>query len=78
MLMFVICLKALTRKEIDPVLDKLREHLITKNVAAEVATQLCESVAVQMEGQILGSFQRVASVIKDTLSEALVQVMVFT
>lgn len=70
--MFLV--KALTRKEIDPVLDKLREHLITKNVAAEVATQLCESVAVQMEGQVLGSFQRVASVIRDTLSDALVQV----
>lgn len=55
-------------------LDKLREHLITKNVAAEVATQLCKSVAVQMEGQILGSFQRVASVIRETLSDALVQV----
>ncbi|OQR79597.1 signal recognition particle receptor subunit alpha-like [Tropilaelaps mercedesae] len=67
--------KALTRAEIDPVLDKLREHLITKNVAAEVATQLCESVAVQMDGQILGSFQRVASVIKETLSASLVQVL---
>ncbi|XP_022657628.1 signal recognition particle receptor subunit alpha-like [Varroa jacobsoni] len=67
--------KALTRAEVDPVLDKLREHLITKNVAAEVATQLCKSVAVQMEGQILGSFQRVASVIRETLSDALVQVL---
>lgn len=66
--------QALTRAEVDPVLDKLREHLITKNVAAEVATQLCKSVAVQMEGQILGSFQRVASVIRETLSDALVQV----
>ena len=66
--------KALTRDDIDPVLEKLREHLITKNVAAEVASSLCDSVAVQMEGQVLGTFQRVATVIRDTLSDALVQV----
>ncbi|XP_018495413.1 signal recognition particle receptor subunit alpha homolog [Galendromus occidentalis] len=67
--------KALTRADVDPVLEKLREHLITKNVAAEVASSLCDSVALQMEGQVLGTFQRVASVIRDTLSEALVQVL---
>ena len=40
----------------DPVLEKMKEHLITKNVAAEIAVKLCNSVAAKLEGKTIGTF----------------------
>lgn len=46
--------KALTEESMRPVLDKLQDHLIGKNVAAEIATKLCDSVATKLEGKVRG------------------------
>ncbi|CAG9583037.1 unnamed protein product [Danaus chrysippus] len=67
--------KALTEDSMRPVLDKLRDHLIAKNVAADIANKLCDSVAVKLEGKVLGTFESVATTIKATLTEALVQIL---
>ena len=46
--------KSLTRVDIEPVISKMQDHLIAKNVAADVAAKLCESVANNLEGKVLG------------------------
>ncbi|VDO75087.1 unnamed protein product [Onchocerca flexuosa] len=66
--------KKLTAEDIKPVLDKMRETLIAKNVAAEPAEKLCQSVEVKLEGKVVGTFSRVASIVKESVREALVQV----
>lgn len=76
--------KSLTRDDMEPVLEKMRDHLIgmmshfslsrhlysatckerffslyhstAKNVAAEIASQLCDSVAKKLEGKVMGTF----------------------
>lgn len=35
-----------------PCLEKLRDHLISKNVAADISVKLCESVAAKLEGKV--------------------------
>lgn len=35
-----------------PVLDKMKDHLIAKNVAAEIAGKLCDSVAAKLNGKV--------------------------
>jgi signal recognition particle receptor subunit alpha len=35
-----------------PVLDKLKDHLIAKNVAADISHKLCVSVAAKLEGKV--------------------------
>lgn len=35
-----------------PALEKLKEHLVTKNVAIEIATKLCDSVSSKLEGKV--------------------------
>lgn len=35
-----------------PVLEKLRDHLISKNVAADIAQKLCNSVSEKLEGKV--------------------------
>ncbi|XP_064471703.1 signal recognition particle receptor subunit alpha-like [Ornithodoros turicata] len=67
--------KSITAEDMRPVLDKLKDHLIAKNVAADVAQKLCESVAGKLEGKVLGTFVGVASTVKSTLVEALVQLL---
>jgi len=67
--------KQLTDADVQPVINKMREHLIGKNVAAEVADNLCQSVASKLEGKVLGSFSTVHRTVKDTLTESLVQLL---
>lgn len=67
--------KNLTQDDIKPALDKLRDHLIGKNVAADIANKLCDSVAIKLEGKVLGTFDTIASTVKNTLTDALVQIL---
>ncbi|CAG9538344.1 unnamed protein product [Cercopithifilaria johnstoni] len=67
--------KKLTAEDIKPVLDKMRETLIAKNVAAEPAEKLCQSVEMKLEGKVVGTFSRVASIVKESVREALVQLL---
>ncbi|BES93791.1 Signal recognition particle receptor [Nesidiocoris tenuis] len=67
--------KNLTKQDMRPVLEKLQDHLITKNVAADIANKLCDSVAAKLEGKVLGTFDSVATTVKTTMTESLVQIL---
>ncbi|KAM6432412.1 signal recognition particle receptor subunit alpha [Liasis olivaceus] len=67
--------KSLSRDDMEPVLEKMKDHLIAKNVAAEIAVQLCESVAKKLEGKVMGTFTTVTSTVKQALQESLVQIL---
>ena len=67
--------KQLTMSDIEPVIAKMRDHLIGKNVASDVASKLCDSVAAKLEGKVLGTFNSVHRTVKDTLFEALIQLL---
>ena len=58
-----------------PVLDKLKDHLISKNVATVISGKLCDSVKVKLEGKVLGTFQSLTSTVKASLTESLVQIL---
>jgi len=58
-----------------PVLSKFKETLITKNVASEIADELCQSVCTSLEGKTMSSFSRVRSTVKTTLEEALMRIL---
>jgi len=67
--------KTLTQDDIAPVLKKMKDHLIAKNVASEVADKLCTSVASKLEGKVLGTFSSVSSAVKQSLQEACLQIL---
>lgn len=67
--------KNLTFDDMQPVLDKMKDHLIAKNVATDISMKLCESVAAKLEGKVLGTFDSVASTVKQTLTDSLVQIL---
>merc|ERR1712107_888950 len=67
--------KPLTREDLSPVLEKLRDNLIGKNVASEVASDLIESVMVKLEGSVMGTFQSLQRTVKDTLTVSLMKLL---
>jgi len=67
--------KALTREDLEPVLAKLRDNLIGKNVASEVAASLTESVMVKLEGSVMGTFQFLERTVKDALTQSLMKLL---
>jgi len=67
--------KALTREDLEPVVSKLRDNLVSKNVASEVAMSLCESVSSKLEGSVMGTFQSVQRTVRDTLTESLLKLL---
>ena len=67
--------KPLGRDRLLPVLEAVKEHLITKNVAAEIADNLCGSVLEQLEGKTLSSFTTVRSAVQQALRDSLSQIL---
>ncbi|KAJ3362991.1 hypothetical protein GGF31_001286 [Allomyces arbusculus] len=66
--------RALTRADLEPVLAKMENHLIGKNVAAEVTRDLLESVAVALEGKRIGwtsVYQHIRQALEDRLQRIL-------
>lgn len=67
--------KTLSGDDVAPALEKLKDHLISKNVAAEVAAQICDSVSKKLEGKVLGTFTTVNSTVKNALEESLLTLL---
>jgi len=67
--------KALTREDLEPVIAKLRDNLIAKNVASDVSVNLCDSVSSKLEGSVMGTFQSINRTVKDALTESLMKLL---
>jgi signal recognition particle receptor subunit alpha len=48
--------KTLTKEDLAPVLQEMEKHLMSKNVAKDIAEKLCESVGNALVGKKLGGF----------------------
>ncbi|KAH8265742.1 hypothetical protein KR026_009386 [Drosophila bipectinata] len=71
----IVGAKTMTLAELQPALEKMRDHLISKNVAAEIAAKLCDSVASSLEGKQMGTFDSVAGQVKEALTQSLVRIL---
>ncbi|CAH1797097.1 unnamed protein product [Owenia fusiformis] len=71
----LVSAKTLTHDDIQPIMEKMKDHLIAKNVAADIAQKLCDSVASKLEGKVLGTFSGVTSTVKTALQEACIQLL---
>lgn len=49
--------KILTEKDLQPVLEGMKQHLMKKNVAREISEKICESVGESLIGKKVGGFQ---------------------
>ncbi|GBC03987.1 hypothetical protein RclHR1_05440005 [Rhizophagus clarus] len=67
--------KEITEQDLVPVLAKMKEHLINKNVAADIAAHLCDSVARNLVGQKTGSFKSIQSTVKQSMEMSLKRIL---
>jgi len=49
--------KALTDKDLQPVLSVMKEHLMKKNVAKEIADKVCDGIGKEMLGKKIYGYQ---------------------
>lgn len=49
--------KVLTEDDLKPVLEGMKQHLMKKNVAKEIAEKVCEGVGESLVGKKVGGFQ---------------------
>jgi len=67
--------KELTEDAMKPMLDKYREHLISKNVASEIAERIIDSVKSKLIGQTIGTFASIKTAVFNGIEESLVQIL---
>lgn len=67
--------KVLTRDDLAPALKTFREALMGKNVAAEIADKIVESVAISLENKNLGALTTIHQTVKKSIEESLTRVM---
>ena len=61
--------KVLTQEDLQPVMDELINLLMEKNVAKEIAENLCESVKKGLLNIKTGSFTTISTTVKEALKE---------
>lgn len=67
--------RVLSREDIAPSLEQLRDQLVAKNVAVEIAQRVCDSVAEQLMGTSVGAFERVYPRVRSALEEVCSRVL---
>lgn len=50
--------QVLDDEDLQPLMTDMRQLLVTKNVAADIADKLCDSVAESLRGTTVGKFSR--------------------
>ncbi|CAI5509381.1 unnamed protein product [Closterium sp. Naga37s-1] len=61
--------------DIEPSLKVLKDRLMTKNVAEEIAEKLCRSVASSLVGSKHASFTRISSTVQAAMEDALTRIL---
>lgn len=67
--------KELTSDVLEPVLKKLSDLLVQKNVSAEIAGKISESVGASLAGQKVGTFASVTNLVNEAMEEALTRIL---
>lgn len=67
--------KTLTQDDLEKTLEATQTHLISKNVAPEVAEKLCETVKTSLLGSKTKNWTSVDATVKDAMADALRRVL---
>ncbi|KAE9406793.1 signal recognition particle binding protein [Gymnopus androsaceus JB14] len=67
--------KVLTEQDLKPVLDAMKQHLMKKNVAMEIADKVCEGVGESLVGKKVGGFQSTNGAVRMALSTSITRIL---
>lgn len=67
--------RELDEQDFAAIIPNLREKLITKNVAVEVAEHVCKSVETSLKGTKIGTFESLHGVVEQSMMDALRRIL---
>lgn len=67
--------KVLTKEDLRPVLADMEKHLMSKNVAKDIAEKLCDAVGSAIVGKKLGGLTSVKSEVERALSDSMTRIL---
>lgn len=67
--------KVLQDEDLQPLMQAMRSLLVTKNVASNIADQLCASVADTLKGTTVGKFSRTSTAVRQAMEAALTRIL---
>ncbi|KAI5124344.1 hypothetical protein M0805_008951 [Coniferiporia weirii] len=67
--------KVLTENDLKPVLEGMKQHLMKKNVAKDIADKVCEGVGEGLVGKKVGGFQTINAAVRQALSTSLTRIL---
>lgn len=67
--------KVLSREDLRPVLADMEKHLMSKNVAKDIAEKLCDAVGSALVGKKLGGLSSVKSEVEKSLSGSMTRIL---
>ena len=67
--------KELERSDLNAALETMRQKLVSKNVAVDIAAKLCDSVAARLVGKRLNTFTRVGTIVQEALCESIERIL---
>ncbi|KAF8894449.1 signal recognition particle binding protein [Infundibulicybe gibba] len=67
--------KVLGEQDLKPVLEGMKQHLMKKNVAMEIADKVCEGVGESLIGKKVGGFQTINAAVRMALSTSLTRIL---
>lgn len=65
----------LDMQDLEKIVPKLKEKLVSKNVAVDVAERVCQSLLTSVQGKKVGTFQSSERVVEEALVESLRRIM---
>lgn len=67
--------KVLTNNDLDRPLEDMQRQLTSKNVASDIATEICASVRTKLVGKRMQSFSRVKTAVRQALEDAISKIL---
>lgn len=67
--------KAITKEDLRPVIAEMEKHLMSKNVAKDIAEKLCDGVSSSLVGKKLGGLSSVKSEVEKSLSSSMTRIL---
>ncbi|KAJ9092020.1 hypothetical protein QFC21_007000 [Naganishia friedmannii] len=67
--------KILSKQDLEPVLAEMEKHLMSKNVAKDIAEKICEGVGAALVGKKVGGMASIKSEVNAALSSTITQIL---
>uniref|UniRef100_A0A7S3YS19 SRP54-type proteins GTP-binding domain-containing protein n=1 Tax=Lotharella globosa TaxID=91324 RepID=A0A7S3YS19_9EUKA len=67
--------KPLERKDLEPILEKVKSDLTAKNVAVDIAEKITESVLTALVGKVVGTFGTIRGTVKAAVEKSLTRIL---